>query len=179
MNTPPVTREQMDATMGQIRDLTIERNFLNADREAQLKAIDDRLGPQLQHLNETLQTLTAHVKAWADENPEEFAGKKSLETTHGTLGWRMGQWQVEKLAGWIWSRTKKSAKAAKVVLELLKDKFGKKYVRIKEEVDKDALIADRGTLTAEQLQSVGVRLLQEEHFFVDPNLEETVNRRTA
>jgi phage host-nuclease inhibitor protein Gam len=173
------TREQLDEVIGDIRALTIERNELQAKAEACHKAIDDEYGSELAQFNKSLETKTEQVKAWAEANGEEFGGARTLVTTHGSVGWRLGMWQCDKLPGWIWSRTKKSAKGVKAVLDKVREILGSDYVRVKEEVDKDALIAARGTLTAAQLNSVGVRIFQEEGFFVDPKLDKIENRQTA
>jgi phage host-nuclease inhibitor protein Gam len=174
------TRAELDEEIGEIRAVTLDRNQLIADRDHEKKAIDDRYGPDITRLNELLQQLTERVKVWADGNPEEFGGKRSIDTTHGTLGWRMGQWQCAALAGWIWARTKKTKKGAKVILDKIKELTAMKdYIRVKEEVDKDAIIADRGVLTAEALSTIGVRVFQEESFYVEPKVEEPENRQTA
>jgi len=167
-----------ETAMGEIRRLTLERNALITGRDQALKEIDDIYGPQFLEYESKLTTIANQLEAWSNENEDAFDGK-SLTFCHGKMGWRLGQWQCSKLKGWIWERTKKSAKAARVILEQLKEMFGTQYVRVKEEVDKDALIADRGTLTADQLQSVGVKLHQEETFYVEPNVEEVENRQVA
>lgn len=173
------TRSELEDVIGSIRAITIQRNQLAAEREACIKVIDDEAGPLLGECDKQLQQLTEQVKVWAEANPAEFDGKRSLETIHGKLGWRTGQWQIAALPGWIWQRGAKSAKNAKAVLDSLKKRFGAIYVRTKEEVDKDAIIAARASISAEAMADVGVRVFQEESFYVEPNVEETDNRQTA
>ncbi len=165
--------------MDDIRAWTIERNRLAAIKEAALKAIDDAHAPAIDEYDKKLAARTEQIRAWAEANAEAFDGKRSIETLHGTLGWRMGQWQCAKLSGWIWQAGKKTKAGAKIVLDALKRNFGARYVRKKEEVDADALIADRATLTAEQLSGCGVRIFQQEGFYVDPKVEEIENRQAV
>lgn len=49
--------------------------------------------------------------------------------------------------------------------------------RTKEEINKQAIISDRENFTADQLRAVGLRVVQEEAFFVDPKLQELENRQ--
>lgn len=167
------------AAMDDIRAWTIARNLLMSEKEAALKEVDDIHSPEIKSLNEQLAARTEQIKAWAEANAEAFGKLRSIETIHGTLGWRMGQWQCDKLAGWIWQAGKKTKAGAKVVLDALKARFGKAYIRIKEEVDADGLIADRAKLTAQDLSQCGVRIFQEESFYVDPKVEDTDNRQVA
>ncbi len=180
--TGPTIRNatELVEAIGDIRQLTIERMTLFAEFEAATKAIDDAHRPAIDDIGEQLQARTEQVKAWAIENPEAFGDKRSIETIHGTFGWRMGQWQCDKLAGWIWQAGKKTKAGAKIVLEAIKTHWGgSRYVRVKEEVDCDALIAARGELTARDLSDIGVRIFQEEGFYVDPKIEDTDNRQVA
>lgn len=177
----PILKDLGDviSVMSDIREMTIERMTLFAEFEAATKAIDDAHRPAIDALGEQLQARTEQIKLWALENPGAFGDKRSIETMHGALGWRMGQWQCDKLAGWIWRVTQKTKEGAKVVVLALKRRFGGRYLRIKEEPDCDALIADRATLTAEQLNACGVRIFQDEAFYVDPKIEDTDNRQVA
>lgn len=161
------SRAEMEATMSTMRDLTIQRNALQAQREAAVKAIDDQLAPRLDGLKQQLEMGTECLRAWAEANPAEFAGRRSLETSHGTLGWRTGMPALKTLAGWTWDR----------VLTGLLD-LGK-YIRTKPEVDKQAILADRDTLGDAGLRTLGVRAVQEEPFFVQPRVEEIEQRQTA
>ena len=76
--------------LAEIRSLTIERNTLNADREGQIKAIDDRFAPEFLELENAISSRTEHLRSWAEANPDEFGKLKSLTMTHGVIGWRTG-----------------------------------------------------------------------------------------
>jgi phage host-nuclease inhibitor protein Gam len=164
------TRVEAEETLGEIRRLTIERNFLNADREAQIKAIDDRFAPELSELNQELESATEHLRIWSEANPSEYGKLKSLELPHGTMGWRTGTPSLKTLTGWTWDR----------VLEKLKElKALAHYIRTKEEVDKQAIIGDRDGIGQEMLRTIGVKVVQSESFFVEPKLDEVENRQTT
>lgn len=56
----------------------------------------------------------------------------------------------------------------KDIMRNLKAEFADTFIRTKEEPDKDKL---RAELTDEQLAKVGLRIEQEDRFFVEPRVE--------
>ena len=91
-----------------------------------------------------------------------FLQKKSMETAHGVLGFRTGTPKLKTRKGFTWA----------AVLELLKE-FNPAYVRTSEEVAKDKLLADRENEDMPELmQKVGIKVEQDETFFVEPKKEE-------
>jgi phage host-nuclease inhibitor protein Gam len=159
---------EMEATLGDIRMLTIRKNQVMLDRESAVKAIDERVGPALEELDRELKQKTDLVKTWAEGNAEAFGEKRSLETLHAVIGWRTGMPTLKTLAGWTWDR----------VLERLKVSLYHGYIRTKEEVDKQGILGDRQVL-GDMLPKMGMRVHQEEAFFVEPKLEEVENRQVA
>ena len=96
------------------------------------------------------------------ENREElFTKRKSLETTHGTIGFRTSTPKLKTLKGFTWAS----------VLNLLKE-FLPDYVRTAEEPAKDKLLADREDEEVSALfPKVGIAVVQDETFFVEPKKE--------
>jgi phage host-nuclease inhibitor protein Gam len=169
LNGPALrSRTELEVTLQEIRDLTIARNKVALDRETAIAEIDARVGPFLQDMTTQLTQKTEVVRAWAEANPSEFNGLKSLDTTHAVIGWRTGQPTLKTLAGWTWDRVLKKLSM-----------FAPAAVRVKEEVNKQQLIAARETLGDELLRDLGVRVVQDESFFVEPKLEEIENRQEA
>jgi phage host-nuclease inhibitor protein Gam len=58
-----------------------------------------------------------------------------------------------------------------VLTRLARAKWGLAYIRTKETIDKEALLADRTTLTPEQITAAGIAFLQDEQFFLRPKPE--------
>ena len=153
------SREELDAC---IRDLAGAMNIsriLTAKQDEEIQAIREKHANGLAQCAAAVEHFTALAQAWAEANPGDFGKAKSLELTHGTIGFRTGQPQAKPLSGWTWDR----------VLEKLQSLGGRwsGYVRQKSEVDKGKLIADRAEL---ELKTVGVRIVQQETFYVEPNL---------
>jgi len=118
-------------------------------------------------LEEAVAVKSRFARNWAESNPAEFGPLKSLALLHGDLGWRTGQPQLKTVTGWTWDRVLERLKTVPAWL---------RYVRVKEEVNKQALLGDREVLGSEALRRPGVRVTQEETFFIEPRLEAAARR---
>lgn len=97
------------------------------------------------------------MQAFAEGHPELFTNKKSIETTHGVYGFRTGTPKLSPMKGFKWPG----------IFELVKERFSK-YIRTKEELDKEKLLADRNEI---DLKAVKLEVVQDETFYVQPSLE--------
>ena len=88
-------------------------------------------------------------------NRGDLGTAKSKQLNAGTLGFRLGQPSLKTMAKLTWEK----------VLEILQVNKMKKFIRVKTEVDKQALLAS--DLDDESLKGFGVRRVQEERFFYD------------
>lgn len=170
--TQPVinTRFEAEAAVREICELKNAYQMALAEMNAAVteakKAFEDKFAPVEKRILEK----SALVQDWAEANPSEFNGAKSLDMVHGLVGWRTGQPQLKTLSGWTWDR----------VLETLQ-KMGTAaaYLRTKTEVNKQKVLDDRDQLGADRLLVMGMKVVQEEAFFIAPKLEKTENRITA
>jgi phage host-nuclease inhibitor protein Gam len=159
-----MTREAAERVVGEIARLTIQADALRAEMDDRLRTIRGEYEPRLVRLQDEVDRALKVVKFWADENPEAFGGRKSLELIHGTVGWRTGQPTLRTLSGWTWERVKE-ALAATGMLE---------WIRTKSEVDREGIIAARASFGADGLRAIGLRVTQAETFFVEPKREPPV-----
>lgn len=165
------SRTEAEAVLGDIRTITINRNVAMADRERETKVIDDNYRPTLEKLGREIETKSEQLRNWAEANEQEFKGLKSLEMTHGQMGWRIGNPTLKPLTSWTWDRVLERLQA------MLKDSPGlSRFIRTKAEVNKQALLDERETLLPDDLRSMGVKVVQEEAFFIEPKLEVPDNR---
>lgn len=151
------TREQMERLVGDICRLTIFVDQTRTIMDARIMDIREEYEQQLGDADQELTQLMALARDWAEAHPEEFSVRKSIEMTHGTVGFRTGQPALKTVAGWTWAR----------VLELLSER----YVRVRRDPDKEKLLADREAIGADGLRKLGLRVVQEESFFVEPKRE--------
>jgi len=105
---------------------------------------------------------------WSAANEVEFGNRKSLVMTHGTVGFRTGNPRLKPITKFTWAK----------VLETIQRSatFASSYVRTKAEVDREKLLADRDELGADGLRVLGLKVVQEESFFVEPHLTTVENR---
>lgn len=166
-----LTRAEVESYVGAIREAKIEEQALLAEREQHRKKIDAEFAPELETLAEHIAFGVEAVRAWAEAHPDEFAKRKSIEFTHGTIGFRTGTPKVVLLnRKWNWE----------MVLDSLNTTLPE-FVRTKLEPDKDAII--KTWTTDESMRAPfnehGLKVVQDESFFVEPKLEQPEARETA
>lgn len=164
------TREEMEATVERIARATIARDGLMAEMDHELTEIRARYEPQITAYGQELDAAMALAQRWAEANPAEFNGRKSIDMMHGVVGFRTGTPKLKLLSGWTWTK----------VLDVLKLNKVVEFVRTKEEVDKECILANRETISEDTLKRIGVKVVQDESFFVEPKRDDpSVARKIA
>ena len=158
-----VTRDQMEEAFGKFALADAKIQGINAKMDAEITKIRDRNADALAEYQEQKDAAFDVLQTYAVENRDDlFTKRKSMETTHGILGFRTGTPKLKTLKGFTWA----------AVLELLK-RTKPEYVRTSEEVAKDKLLADRESEEMPELmRTVGIKVDQDETFFVEPKKEE-------
>ena len=124
--------------------------------------LTEKYADQLAELNETKDRTFEVMQTYATENKDTlFSKKKSLESAHGIIGFRTGNPKLKNRKGFTWA----------AVTNLCKE-FLPQYIRTTEELAKDKLLADRDVPeVAEQFANIGVEVVQDESFYVEPKKE--------
>ena len=158
-----ITSEQMEQAFADYAKADARQQKITADMDVAMTKIREKWQDELAKLAETKENAFDILQVYALENREIlFSKRKSLETTHGTLGFRTGTPTLKTRKGFTWAS----------VLEMLKE-FLPNYVRTKEEPAKDKLLADReDEEVAALFPKVGVTVVQDETFYVEPKKEE-------
>jgi Bacteriophage Mu Gam like protein. len=158
-----IKQEQMETAFADFARADARIQKINATMNVEMTKIREKYQDELAKLSETKDNAFDVLQAFALEQKDVlFAKKKSLESTHGTIGFRTGTPKLKTLKGFTWG----------AVTNLLKE-FLPAYVRISEEPAKDKLLADRDSEeVAENLRKVGLSVVQDETFFVEPKKEE-------
>lgn len=171
-STSSLTRADAERIVARIAEISaIKRQYI-ADTDAEILKIRERYAAQIDAIDAEIKTQTALVQAWAEANHPEFGNRKSLEFPAGKIGFRTGQPKLKTLTGWTFAR---------VLQTLAAVPWGRAFVRVKEEVDKEGLIAAHQTasLAPGQLREIGCRVDQDEAFFIEPDLTAIENRLTT
>ncbi len=158
-----VKQEEMETAFAEFARADAKMQKINATMDVEMTRIREKYQDELSKLQETKENSFDVLQAYAVENKDElFTKKKSLDTVHGTLGFRTGTPKLKTLKGFTWAS----------VTNLLQE-FLPSYVRTVVEPAKDKLLADRDDeKTAAMFPKVGIAVVQDESFFVEPKKEE-------
>lgn len=157
-----VTREAMEEAFGRYATEDAEMQSINAAMDKEFVAIRERNAERLAELEQQKTESFEVMQVFATEQREVlFSKRRSLETTHGIIGFRTGTPKLKTRRGFTWA----------AALELVRE-FLPSYIRISEEVAKDKLLADRENEQLQPLmQKCGIDVVQEESFYVEPKKE--------
>jgi phage host-nuclease inhibitor protein Gam len=160
------TLDHVTAALATMRAERIHQQSLTAELNAELAKIKNRLEPQIQKHKDAELAQAEAVQAYFDAHRAELLpGKlKSTKLEGHAIGYRAN--------GGAISFTKKSG-GAKKVLEALKaagGKLARLFIRTTEAVDKAAM-KDEWEAYGEELAALGVRLTEEELFFIELDME--------
>jgi phage host-nuclease inhibitor protein Gam len=164
------SRLEAETHVNLVTSLVNERRGVASEMDEQILNLKKEYELQLANLDVQIKVGTDNLEAWALANPEEFGKAKSIEFLAGRIGFRTGTPKLTLLSrAWSWDK----------VLAAIQ-KFGFQFVRTKEEVDKEAILAfaaaeaDKARLDSKVLAPIGVKITQGESFFVEPKLTEPV-----
>ena len=153
-----VTSEQMEAAFADYATADAKLQKVNAMIDLEVTKIRKKHADEVTDLEATKEKNFDIIQAYSVENKAElFAKRKSVESTHGTFGFRKGTPRLKTLKGFTWG----------AVTNMLKE-FLPGYVRTIEEPSKDKLLADRDNPEVFELfGKVGVAVTQDEAFFIE------------
>lgn len=172
-----VTREAADDAFALYAKADAQMSKITADIELQCAKIREKWANRLSELEAEREAAFDTLQAFATENQAElFAKKKSLEMTHGVIGFRTGTPKLKTLKGFTWASALQLVKA-----------FLPGYTRQTEEIAKDKLLADRDVESvivtdgedvtmpmSQAMAKCGITVSQDETFYVEPKKEDTV-----
>jgi phage host-nuclease inhibitor protein Gam len=157
-----VTREEMEAAFGEYALADAKKAKINADIDVATTKLREKRADEISQLDDVMEKAFDVMQAFAVENKDElFAKKKSMESVHGVIGFRTGTPTVKATKGFTF---------AKSLIEMRE--YMPSYIRTKEEVNKERLIADRDDEEiAKLIKRVGLTITQDETFYVEPKKE--------
>jgi len=129
----PETREEVNAAISEIGRRERERKLIHAAMNEQLTAIRERYEKDALPHSDAIDLLSLGVEIWCNANRAELTqdGKtKTAKLASGKVSWRLLPSKVV-VSGSI-----------DEILEALKRARLKRFIRIKEEIDRGAILAD-------------------------------------
>lgn len=161
-----ISTEEMEAAFTEFAVSDAKLQKINATMDVEFTRIREKYADTIAKLTEAKDKAFDVVQAYAvDHKDELFSRKKSIETVHGTYGFRTGTPKLKLLRGFTWP----------AVTNLLRE-FLPDYVRTVEEPKKDKLLADRDNEeVVKNMAKVGITVAQDECFFIEPKKEGDAN----
>lgn len=147
-------KEEAIAHIKLIGDHQRQRQRIKAEMDDQINAIQERYAAQLKPLDDEIKSLSAGVHTWAEANRDELTHSGKTKTANlitGELRWRV---------------TPPSCKLVRVkeAIEELKQKMLNRFIRTKEEVNKEAILSDPSAVTG----CAWITIEQTEEFVIVP-----------
>lgn len=146
-------RDQADESIRTIGELQREREAIQTAMNDRLAAVKAEFEAKAAPVNEALKAMSHGVQVWAEANRAELTrdGRKTVKLGNGELRWRTRPPSV-------------TVRAAGIVIEALKRLGLQRFIRTKEEVNKEAILAE-----PEAVQDVkGISIGQGEDFVIVP-----------
>ncbi len=172
----PQTHEQVVEAIAEMGRRQRERERIKADMNDKMAAIKERFEEEARPHGEAIQAILDGVQTYCEAHRDELTknGKtKSANLSSGEVGWRM-------------SNPKVVMKNAEKAIKSLKEAFLTRFIRQKEEVNKEEILSARvlaavkgaDEKNAEVIQAAQamaalkgikeIKIDQEENFFVKP-----------
>ncbi|EDF8918458.1 host-nuclease inhibitor Gam family protein [Salmonella enterica] len=128
----PQSKEQVSVDIKKIGDIQRELTRIEADANDQIAVIMNQNTPKIEALRAELDVLQKGVQTWCEANRNSITkgSSKTANLITGEVAWRTKPDSV-------------SIKGAELVLEALKKLKLDRFIRRKEEINKDAILADK------------------------------------
>lgn len=160
--TGTIDRAAADEAFAEYAKADARQHQIAAKMDVEITRIRDKYSGTLTDLQAAKEDAFEKIQSYAENNRDDFGGKKSIELTHGIIGFRTGTPKLKTRKGFTWESVK----------NLLKE-FLPSYVRVVEEPAKDRLLSDRDVPeTFSKFEKCGIYVDQDESFYVEPKKEE-------
>ncbi len=150
----PQSRDEVDRAIARIGVLQRERIRVHTDKDEKMALVSQEHKGRLEPLEEEIRQLQQGVQAWCEPNRESLTlqGKVKFHNfPSGMVNWRMRPPSV-------------ALRVQEMVLDALKQRGLTRFIRIKEEVNKEAILAEPEAIAG----IPGITIKQGEDFVVTP-----------
>ena len=159
-----VTREAAEDAFASYNDIVSRLSIVEGKMNVELTKVKSKYEGDISELQERRDYNFEMLQAYAEGNASLFEKKKSIEFTHGVIGFRTGTPKLKTLKGFTWEAVKTLVK-----------KVLPAYIRTEEAVAKDLLLANREKDEVKNvMKDIGLMVDQDESFYVSPKLEDVV-----
>jgi len=150
----PQSREEAVEAIRQIGDHQRDRQRIKADLDDEIAKLRETADKALLPHNTAISELSAGVKVWAEANRESLTNggrSKTVELMTGKVLWRLRPPRV-------------AVRSIDAVIDLCKRLGLDRFVRTREELNKEAMLAEKDVAS----QVKGISISQGEDFVIQP-----------
>lgn len=133
-----------------------------AEMNGKIQKIKEQYDTDTEEQRNKIDEYKKRVESFCNANKGDFTKQRSNPLPHGVIGFRNNPPKVVQLSK-KWT--------VKSSLEFLKKLFNGKYVRTKDEMNKDQILGDyaAGIVDDSKLAAAGIRIDNDETFFIEIN----------
>lgn len=129
----PQTREEVQQWIAGLGKVQRERATLTNNMNDLISPITERFAPQIDEKTQEEQRLLDGIATWCEANKADLTkDAKTVNLVTGEIQWRMNPASVA---------FKRGIKVEEIIAHIKQLKLGKLFVRVKEEVNKEAILA--------------------------------------
>jgi phage host-nuclease inhibitor protein Gam len=165
---------EFHAAVSEIAALEAKLRGIEAERDTALQAVNKEFDARTEPVAAAIKAISGLALAYAEAHRSELLPKdaKSVRLSFATFGWRTGNRTVALLP---------NVKAEHVINTMKAGGLADSYVRVNEEINREAILADckddktlpylrkiDGLMQKLTLASIGLRISQRETFYVEP-----------
>lgn len=157
-----VTLEQAEQAAQQFAQASNRLGTIEAAMNKAIEQVRSKYQDEITELRQKQDEVVPTLEAFAINTKDTWEGR-SYNLTHARIGFRLGTPKVEKKKGFTWD----------AILALVKSNknLAKDFVRVKEELDKKAILeADQKTKDTLEAKAQ-IIIVQDETFFVEEHKE--------
>lgn len=156
-----ITKEEAETAFAMYAQADAVQQQVTSKMDEAITKIREKHAANLAELAEIKEKAFEEMLTYAENNRDDFGKKKSMELTHGTIGFRTGTPALKAAKGFTWKS-----------ITVLLSKNYKDFVRQVTEPAKDKILADRLTPSTKlMMEECGIMVDQAETFFVEPKKE--------
>jgi phage host-nuclease inhibitor protein Gam len=156
-----ITKQEAEEAFADFAEADAKQQQISSKMDEAITKIREKYAVELTTLAEVKEDSFDIMQTYAENNRDDFGKKKSMDLTHGTIGFRTGTPALKAAKGFTWKS-----------ITVLLSKNYKDFVRQVTEPAKDKILADRLTPSTKlMMEECGIIVDQAETFFVEPKKE--------
>lgn len=143
--------DDVNSAMKRFAELNVKKKALENEQNTRIDAVKKETSLQAEELLKEIDLIKKEITRFAEQHRDEFTQKRTKVLTFGKISFRY--------TSWVWVQDVKSA------IKSLKSFAMDKYLRVKEELDKDALLDADPKLLAK----CGIQLRSGDKITIEPD----------